>query len=214
MEHFDSDQARQDIKVLKQRYDGLQREKKEFEKKPNETYAQFEARKQQQETRLLQERDAHFTRVKNEGWSTAIIKNSELPTDRKIFELVEIPGKKEHNERIVRPTLNSAKQQFDQGLAYIEKAIRTKSVVGPHFVEWFSNLCQQAVAAQTINASRLGLHRKYQEVVTKENKQRAMERPGLSSGGHSSTGETTKKPKDGKDIAANIFQEVMEQTQS
>lgn len=212
-ENFDSEQARQDLKALKQKRDGLQRERKEFEKKPGESYAQFEARKAQKETELLTQRDAHYTRIKNEGWGLAIAKNAELPNDQKIMELVEVPGKKDHNEKVVRPTLNGAKSMYESGLAHIEKAIRTKSVLGPKFTEWFSNLCLQATASQMINTSRLGLHRKYQEAVSEQNKQRSMERPGLSTGARSSSNEGTKKPKDGKDIAANIFQSVMEETQ-
>lgn len=212
-ENFDSEQARQDLKALKQKRDGLQRERKEFEKKPGESYAQFEARKAQKETELLGQRDAHYTRIKNEGWGLAIAKNAELPNDQKIYELVEIPGKKDHNEKVVRPTLNGAKSMYEQGLAHIEKAIRTKSVLGPKFTEWFSNLCLQATASQMINTSRLGLHRKYQEMVAEQNKQRSMERPGLSTGSRSTSSEGTKKPRDGKEVAANIFQSVIEETQ-
>ena len=158
---------------------------------------------------MLAEREAHLERVRTQGWSSSIVKNGDLPPDRRIYELIEIPGKKDHNEKVVRPTLNAANSLVQRGLNYIETAIQKKAVLSPAFVEWFATICQQAAATQMVNASRLGLHRRYTELMKEKNRTRSMERPGLSSGGRTASSGGDKKPRDGKDIAAEIFTSVM-----
>lgn len=210
-ELFSSSSARNDLKTLKQKYDGLQRERREWEKKPNEILTKVRSDEAQTEAEKNQRRDLHLNSVLEEGWERALSSLDKLPKEQKIYELVEIPGKKDHNEKVARPTLNQARNLMQAGLEHIEKMIRNQAVPDAAFVTWFANLCQQSAATQMINHVRWGIHDRYQKLQTEKTKQNGYSNPPLNTPSRSAPTKPSgdQKKKDGRARAAEIFSEVV-----
>jgi len=214
-DNFSSIGAQSDLKILRQKVDGLYRERKEFEKRPQDALASFEARRLEKEAEEEKQRGAIFEKMLNEGWSSALSSAAELPQQQKIYELVEIPGKKEHNEKVVRPTLQAAENMLKAGLSHVEKMIRNKAVVDRGFATWLATLCQQAAAAQMLNYTRGALYEQFKKQKTQSEKERSVERPSLNGAPRSPSvsGQKSDKKMSGKDRAAEIFFSVQKDMQ-
>lgn len=208
-ETFASASARTDIKALKQKYDGIEKERQEFEKKPREALTQFQSEQAQSESEINHKRDTHLKTVTNNGWAAALSVAAQASKESKIYELIEQPGKKDHNEKVVRPTLNNAKQMLDTGMGYIESLVRQKAVPSAGFVQWLAQICQQAAATQMVNHVRWGIYDKYNELSQQQNKQNGYDRPGINPQGRGVPGGSSSKPKTGKEAAAAIFESVI-----
>jgi len=146
------------------------------------------------------------------SWSKALAANKTLAEEQRIGELIEIPGMKDHNEKVVRPTLQSANELMNAGMRHIEQMIRGEHVIDDAFASWFAGVCQQATAAQMIHATRQGLYQKYQELSGEKKKQRGFDRPGLDTPTRSTSIKGSKTKKDGKAVSADIFMDVMKET--
>lgn len=204
-ESFGNSAAQADIKVLKRKIDGLYKERKELEKTPQDTLAALEAQRITREAQNQQKRNEYLTKVVNDAWTSTVIAAAELPPEQRIYELTEIPGKQDHNDKVVRPTLATAQNMMRQGLTYIEKTIRSGGVIDKNFASWFAALCQGAAATQMINMSRKAVWEKYKEVEKSSKKDRAIERPGISGAPRGSAPSPSNKKRTGKDAAADIF---------
>ena len=207
---FASTEARSDLKILKQKHDGLQRERRDFEQKPAEALSKFQESQAELKAERNKKRDARFQEVSTSAWAAALSANQELPPDQQIPELIEIPGKKAHNEKVARPTLGQARGLVEAGLGHIEKMIRNEASIDPNFASWFASICQQAAATQMINYTRSGLHKKYQEMEKQLEQDNSRNYPGVNTAprGASSSSSSGEKVS-GKARAAAIFQEVM-----
>lgn len=208
-ESFSSSAARSDIKTLKQKYDGLQRERAEYEKKPQESLTKFQEHEARASAQRAQQRDTYLKQAINSGWQSALKQNEELPENERIYELMEIPGKREHNEKVVKPTLNAAQNLVEMGLRHIETMVRNQGVPDPKFVSWFASVCQQAVATQMLNYSRAGLYQKYLELRNEVQKRDSLDRPSINGASKSSGGD---RKLNGNEIAARIFLDVQKET--
>jgi len=207
-----SAEARSDLKSLKQRYDGLQREKREFEKTPEEAFRKFEESKVDAAADRNKRRDARFQETVNSAWSAALSANQEVQQNQRINELIEIAGQKEHNERVARPTLKAANDLYSAGIKHIERMIRNEAVIDTKFAAWFASIAQQASATQMLNFSRSAIHEKLQETLRTQEEEHSRNRPGTVTPSRSkpvSTGDGEKLS--GKQRAAQIFSEVQEE---
>lgn len=208
-EYFPSEESRRDVKSLKQKYDGLQKDRKKAEQAPRDVLQELHNKEQISKAERDASRDKHFKKVATSAWTTALAANNQLPDEQKIGELIEIPGKKAHNEKVVRPTLDAANQLANVGLGHIEKLIRNEAVIDEKFATWFMQICQQASATQMIHNTRQGLFQKYQELKGDTQKARKVSRPSMDTPTRSSGVKTSKTKKDGKQVAADIFEGVM-----
>lgn len=211
-DHFTKDSPKADLKALKQQYDALINERRDYEKKPQVALAKFEEDRALKETERGQKRDQFFKQAVQAGWVEALNQNEALPENQKIYELIEIPGKKEHNEKIVRKTLGEAQKTFQFGLDYVERAIRGGHTLSPKFVSWFAALCQQAQATQVLNYSRAGLYQQYKQLQGEKGKQEQMNRPGMAAPSRGTSIGGKGERKKGKDLAAEIFMAVQKET--
>lgn len=208
-EYFSSTSARSDLKTLKQKYDGIIKERVEFEKKPREALTQFHSTQEQQDAQINQQRDAHLKTVIAEGWQAALQQAKQVSQNQKIYELLEQPGKKDHNEKVVKPTLGNAQAMLQTGVDYIERLVRSKAVPSKEFVQWFAQVCQQAAATQMVNHVRWGIHEKYQELLNQQKEQRGYDRPPVASQNRASPSKGKKKGKKTEEISAEIWQSVV-----
>lgn len=209
-EAFASSSARNDVKALKQKYDGIQRDRIEFEKKPREALEKFQSEQAQSEAEINQKRDNILKNVSTDGWSSALAAVAQTTKNNKIYELIEQPGKKEHNEKVVRPTLTAAESLYHTGVDYIEKLARNKAVMTSSFTQWFAQICQQAAATQMVNHVRWGIYDKYNALLEQQKQQGRYERPGIVTQGKTSASSPKKSKKlNGKEIAADIFENVV-----
>ncbi len=206
MESFESFDARADLKNLKQKVIGLIAERKDYEKRPQDALAHFQAQKEQIAVENEKKRNAYFGKVVNDGWSMALTDAIEAPDDAKIFELVEIPGKKDHNEKVVRPILGDARKAYEMGIAHIERMIRNGSVVDKSFASWLARTVQTAVAAANINAARSTIYKQWQSVMQTQEKSRAVQRPAINGGARAMMNGEVKGGK--RDRAAEIYNAV------
>jgi len=214
-DNFSAIGAQNDLKALKQRVEGLYRERKEFEKRPQDALASFEARRLEREAEDEKQRGTIYEKVLSEGWASALNSAAELPQQQKIYELVEIPGKKDHNEKVVRPTLQAAESMLKAGLSHVEKMIRGRAVIDRGFSVWLATLCQQAAAAQMLNYTRGALYEQFKKQKTQGEKDRSVERPSLNGSPRPSVSSSQKSDKklSGKDRAAEIFFSVQKDMQ-
>lgn len=210
--HFESEDARQELKTLHQRLDGMVRERAELEKKPAETLQKLEEQRIAQEQDTAVKREVILSRNKEDGWALAIDAATKLPDEQRIYELIEVPGNKKHNEKVVRPTFAESRRMVDAGLGHIEKMIQKQAVPDRNFVRWFTGICQQAAAASMIHATRLGLYEKVRAYEEKETKRNGYARPGLEPPSRSHGAEKEGKKK-GQTTAAAIFESVKRQTE-
>jgi len=210
-ETFSSSSARNDIKTLKQRFDGLQQERAEAEKKPREVLDQFQSSQAQTDAETNQRRETYLKEAMSDAWAAALGTVAQAEGHDRILELVQQPGKKDHNEKVVAPTLGTAQNLFQDGLVYLEKVARNKSVVDRKFVQWFAQLCQQAAATRMVNHVRWGIYEQYNKLLDQQKKQGQFDRPGIASKGKPSAPSAKRKKGTGggRDIAATIFQEVV-----
>lgn len=210
---FTSQSAIADLKTLKQRYDGIQRKRSEFAQKPQEALAKFEEERARIEAQKKEHRGLHLKQITQEGWSAALGQNSSLPRKEKIWELAEIPGKKEHNEKIVKPALAEANKMLQMGLGYVESLVSNQMLPSKEFAQWFASICQQAAATQTINQSRWHYYEALQEQTNSQKKAEKIKHPEISSSnGRAAPTKPSGERKDGKARAADIFSEVMNET--
>lgn len=208
---FSSLSAQHDLKSLRQRYQGLMSERAEAEKKPREALERYNTDKATFDAEKNRRRDLHLQTVMQSGWEEAIEKAADVATEKKIYELMEVPGKKDHNEKVVRPTLAQAQNILQDGLGYIEKLARTGGVPSKAFVSWFATICQQAAATQMVNSVRWGMHEQLQELKKQVTKRNGYENPSISSPSRNAPVRTEgdQKKKSGRERAAQIFQEVV-----
>jgi hypothetical protein len=211
---FPSDESRRDIKTLKRKIEALRKKRAEVEKAPKQSLEQLYSKEQETKAERDAKRDQHYRRVVNDAWTKAISLNRSLPEEQQVGELIEIPGMKKHNEKVVRPTLESANKLVSSGLAHVERMIRNQSIIDEPFAVWFANICQQAAATQMVHSTRKTLYERYQEVVAEKEKQRSFSRPGISTASRTTSVGGSKKKKDGKQIAADIFMEVQKDLRS
>lgn len=207
--HFHSMSALSDLKSLKQRYDGVLQERQEIEKKPREALTKLHSEKEQQEAKVHAEREKHLTKKMREGWQNALKSVKELPEESRIYELIPQPGKQKHNEKIVQPTLQAAQETFEQGIGYIEQLVRAEAVPGGDFIQWFANICQQAAATQMLNTTRRNIYNRYQDLAKEQGTKKKLENPRVTSSSAPSRGEKKQSPKDGKEVAAALWEEVL-----
>lgn len=200
--------ARAELRTLKRRRDGLLKERQNYEKAPDEALRQFREAEATNAAMLNQKRDLLVDSLIETGWETALSSLTSLPADQRLQELVEVPGKKEHNEKIVRPILEAARREFLPIMNYIEMLIRKKAVPSESFAIKLAALCQQAVAGVTVSNSRRAIYKAYQELLQERESENKVARPGVKFAGR-----TEAPVSNGKvDPAAAIFAEVMEET--
>ena len=205
---FSSSSARGDLKTLKQRYNGILNERREYEQKPREALTQFHSSQEMDDAQVNQQRDKHLSTVMRDGWAAALQSAATVSKEKKIYELLEQPGKTDHNEKVVKPTLNDAQAMLNTGVDYIERLVRAKAVPNQQFIQWFAQICQQAAATQMVNHVRWGIHGKYQQLLKDQGQQRDYDRPGVASQKRTSAPKS-KKPKGSSEIAAEIFSAVV-----
>lgn len=206
---FAKESPKADLKDLKQRYDALISQRREIEKQPEKELERLNSQKQLSESNKNQKRDTHFREVLNLGWTAAIEANNSLPTEQRLQELREIPGKKDHNEKVVRPLLGEAQKKLQMGLQHIEQMIRNQWVPDKAFVEWFARIVQRAEAAQTLHHSRAKLYKKYQEVIGDRTSQNRHSRPGVNPPPRNATPrEQPAGPRSSTDLITENFRQV------
>lgn len=202
--------AATDVKNLKRKYDALQTERSKEEQNAGEALRKFQTEEETNKAERNQRRDLHLKNMLQTGWTSALSGLDRLSDNQKIPELVEIPGKKDHNEKVARPTLNHAQQLMQNGLNYIERMAREGGVMNAEFASWFAGLCQQAAATQMINQTRYGLWKKYQQLQQDYSEQRQMSRPGINPPSRTASGKKKKGEKKSPiDIAAEIWSETV-----
>lgn len=206
---FAKESPKSDLKDLKQRYDALITQRREIEKQPERELERLNSQKQLSESNKNQKRDTHFREVLNLGWTAAIEANNGLSAEDRLQELREIPGKKDHNEKVVRPLLGEAQKKLQMGMTHIEQMIRNQWVPDKAFVEWFARIVQRAEAAQTLHHSRAKLFKKYNEVIEGKKQQNQHSRPGINPPARNTTPrEQPTGPRTSTDLITENFRQV------
>lgn len=211
-ENFPSDESRREMKTLKKKYDGLLSQRRKAEQAPESALQDFYKQEQETEAVKNSKRDTHFKQVATSAWSQALSQNSQLPEEQRIGELMEVPGMKDHNNKVVRPTLQAANDLVSVGLQHIEKMIRGQNLIDDKFATWFAGVCQQATAAQMIHNTRQGLYQEYQKLQNQHKEGRKFSRPSVNTASRDTPTKKSKKKMDGRETAAQIFMDVQKET--
>ena len=191
---------------------GLITSELEFEKKPQEALAKFQEADSRVEAQKKEQRQTRLKQALGSGWSKALSANSGLPEDRRIPEFMEVTGKAEHNEKVVRPILGNAQKSFVAVMEHINKLIETGSSIDDNLAQFLAANILYGTAVPSMHHSRLGLYEKNKELQGQLTKHNGFERPSMTSPRRShSTKSGEKRKLSGKEASAEIFRAVQEE---